>query len=80
MVVVGPYPDVDLPETPLTAYVLERASEFGDKPALIDGPTGRTIGEVVFVPRADDASEDDGWYLTLVHDQATGRSDLVLIT
>ena len=43
MVVVGPYPDVDLPETPLTTYVLERASEFGDKPALIDGPTGRTI-------------------------------------
>ena len=43
MVVVGPYPDVDLPETPLTAYVLERASKFGDKPALIDGPTGRAI-------------------------------------
>jgi len=43
MVVVGPYPPVEIPDTPLTTYVLERASEFGDKPALIDGPTGRTI-------------------------------------
>jgi acyl-CoA synthetase (AMP-forming)/AMP-acid ligase II len=43
MVVVGPYPKVDIPDTPLTEYVLERATDFGDKPALIDGPTGRTI-------------------------------------
>ncbi len=32
------YPDVDV-----SAFVLEHAAEFGDKPALIDGPTGRTI-------------------------------------
>jgi acyl-CoA synthetase (AMP-forming)/AMP-acid ligase II len=43
MVVVGPYPSVEIPDTPLTAYVLEQAAEFGDKPALIDGPSGRTI-------------------------------------
>src|SRR5665809_134876 len=43
MVVVSPYPAVDIPEVPLTAFVLERATEFGDKPALIDGPSGRTI-------------------------------------
>src|SRR5665809_2556 len=43
MVVVSPYPAVDIPEMPLTAFVLERATEFGDKPALIDGPSGRTI-------------------------------------
>ena len=43
MVVVSPYPAVNIPEEPLTAFVLERASEFGDKPALIDGPSGRTI-------------------------------------
>ncbi|MEZ5182043.1 MAG: carotenoid oxygenase family protein [Acidimicrobiales bacterium] len=42
------------------------------------GP-GRTVGEAVFVPRADDAAEDDGWYLALVHDAATDRSDLVVI-
>jgi carotenoid cleavage dioxygenase len=42
------------------------------------GP-GRTVGEAVFVPRADDAAEDDGWYLALVHDAATDRSDLVVL-
>jgi hypothetical protein len=36
----SPYPDVDIPEIPIHAFVLERASELGDKPAIIDGPTG----------------------------------------
>jgi hypothetical protein len=39
----SPYPDVSIPEAPLTEFVLARAAEFGDKPALIDGPSGRTI-------------------------------------
>ncbi len=34
---------MDYPETDVTSFVLERAQELGDKPALIDGPTGRTI-------------------------------------
>ena len=34
---------MDYPETDVTTFVLERAGELGDKPALIDGPTGRTI-------------------------------------
>jgi carotenoid cleavage dioxygenase len=42
------------------------------------GP-GRTVGEAVFVPRDDEAAEDDGWYLAFVHDAATDRSDLVVI-
>jgi len=37
------YPDVAIPEIALTDYVLAHAREFGDKPALIDGPSGRTI-------------------------------------
>ena len=43
MVVASPYPAVEIPEVPLTTFVLEHATEFGDKPALIDGPSGRTI-------------------------------------
>jgi acyl-CoA synthetase (AMP-forming)/AMP-acid ligase II len=43
MIVKGPYPDVAIPQTALTPFVLHRARELGDKPALIDGPTGRTI-------------------------------------
>ena len=43
MIFKGPYPDVEIPLTPLTPFVMHRAKELGDKPALIDGPTGRTI-------------------------------------
>jgi acyl-CoA synthetase (AMP-forming)/AMP-acid ligase II len=39
----SPYPDVAIPEVPLPDYVLERAGEHPDKPALIDGPSGRTL-------------------------------------
>ena len=37
------YPDVAIPEIPLTELVLSRAAEFGDKPALIDGASGRSL-------------------------------------
>ena len=37
------YPDVAIPEVALTDYVLAQAHERGDKPALIDGPSGRSI-------------------------------------
>ncbi|TSA14046.1 MAG: 4-coumarate--CoA ligase family protein [Betaproteobacteria bacterium] len=37
------YPDVAIPDVALTDYVLAQARERGDKAALIDGPSGRTI-------------------------------------
>jgi len=43
MIIKGPYPDVNIPKTALTPFVLHRAQELGDKPALIEGTTGRTI-------------------------------------
>ena len=36
-------PNISIPEQPLTSIVLQRAIEFADKPAMIDGLTGRTI-------------------------------------
>jgi acyl-CoA synthetase (AMP-forming)/AMP-acid ligase II len=39
----SPHPDVTTPETTLPAFILDRALELGDKPALIDGPSERTI-------------------------------------
>jgi acyl-CoA synthetase (AMP-forming)/AMP-acid ligase II len=39
----SPHPDVQIPETPLSDFVLARAGERGDRPALIDAPSGRTI-------------------------------------
>jgi acyl-CoA synthetase (AMP-forming)/AMP-acid ligase II len=39
----SPYPDVAIPDRSLPSFVLERAEELGDKPALVDGPSGRTL-------------------------------------
>jgi non-ribosomal peptide synthetase component E (peptide arylation enzyme) len=44
MIFKSPYPDVEIPDVPLADFVLGEAADRGDKPALIDGPTGRTIG------------------------------------
>ncbi|MCB0034951.1 MAG: 4-coumarate--CoA ligase family protein [Anaerolineales bacterium] len=43
MIFKSTYPDVEIPDRPLTHYLLEKMAPFGDKAALIDGPTGRTI-------------------------------------
>jgi acyl-CoA synthetase (AMP-forming)/AMP-acid ligase II len=43
MVITSTYPDVTIPDTDITSYVLARTGELGDKPALIDGPSGRTM-------------------------------------
>ena len=43
MIFSSPYPNVEIPEIPLVTFVLQRAAELGDKPALIEAPTGRTI-------------------------------------
>ncbi|MGI9015962.1 MAG: 4-coumarate--CoA ligase family protein [Euzebya sp.] len=39
----SPLPDADIPDMALTSYVLEHAADHPDKPALIDGPSGRTL-------------------------------------
>ena len=36
-------PPVTIPDVTITDYVLRHAARLGDKPALIDGPTGRTL-------------------------------------
>ena len=33
----------------------------------------------MFVPRSEDAAEDDGWVMSLVYDRTTDRSDLVIL-
>ena len=43
MVYTSPHPEIDIPDVSLTDFVLAGARERGDKPALIDGPGGRTI-------------------------------------
>ncbi len=38
----SPLPDQEIPEVPLTEYVLQHAEAMAGEPAMIDGPTGRT--------------------------------------
>ena len=43
MIHSSPLPDVEIPDVPLTAYVMAAAHDLGEKPALVDGPSGRTL-------------------------------------
>jgi len=47
------FPDVEIPETSITEYVLGAAAERGDKPAMIEGASGRrlTYAELVEMVR-----------------------------
>jgi acyl-CoA synthetase (AMP-forming)/AMP-acid ligase II len=48
-IIRSPYPEVTIPEVSLPEFVLADAASRATKPALIDGPSGRTItyGELV---------------------------------
>src|SRR5438552_16430915 len=43
MIIKSTSPTGKIPEASITDYVLRHAERLGDKPALIDGPSGRTI-------------------------------------
>src|SRR6266545_4898391 len=43
------FPDIEIPDVPLTDFVLARAAELGDKAALVDGASGRTISYVQLI-------------------------------
>jgi acyl-CoA synthetase (AMP-forming)/AMP-acid ligase II len=48
MIFRSPHPDVQIPDLPLTQFVLRHADRLADKPAIIDGVTGHgyTYGEL----------------------------------
>ena len=43
MIIKSSSPDVTIADVTITDYVLRHTQRLGDKPALIDGPSGRTI-------------------------------------
>ncbi|MBA3806664.1 MAG: hypothetical protein H0X14_13250, partial [Acidobacteria bacterium] len=49
MIFRSPHKDISIPDVALTKLVLGGADKWASKPALIDGPTGRTLtyGEMV---------------------------------
>ena len=42
-IITSPLPDVEIPNSAVTPFVLRHAADLAAKPALIDGPTGRTL-------------------------------------
>jgi hypothetical protein len=54
MIIHSPYDDVEFAPVPLHDFVLEGAASRGDRPALIDGPTGRVL---TYAELADSARE-----------------------
>ncbi|MEO9223535.1 MAG: carotenoid oxygenase family protein [Acidimicrobiales bacterium] len=58
--------------------LLRHDMETGTATAREFGP-GRLPGEFVFVPTGDDASEGDGVLMGYVYDQASDKSDLVML-
>jgi acyl-CoA synthetase (AMP-forming)/AMP-acid ligase II len=43
MLITSPYPSLVIPDATLPELVLERARTYGDRPALVDGPSGRAL-------------------------------------
>lgn len=43
MIHLSPHPDVAIPDVALPTFVFQDAHQWMDKPALIDGPSGRTL-------------------------------------
>ena len=53
MVLRSPVSDLDVPDVPLHAFILADAERRADKPALIDGPSGRTVTYGELAQRVD---------------------------
>jgi acyl-CoA synthetase (AMP-forming)/AMP-acid ligase II len=43
MIVHSPDPDPTIPDVSLPVYVMQRFAEYGDRPAIVDGPSGRAL-------------------------------------
>ena len=72
MIFKSPHPDVQIDEVPLHEFVLQRAGDLGDKPALIDGPSGRTITYQRLAGAVEAVAAG-------LHDRGFGKGDVLAI-
>lgn len=74
---------VALPEDPVAEFLgdtrLFRHDLTAGTRQVHDFGAGRHPGEFVFVPKAADSAEDDGWLIGLVIDLPNERTDLVIL-
>ncbi len=72
MVFTSPHPDVQISDVPLHDFVLQKARDLGEKPALIDGPTGRTITYQQLLGGVEAIAAG-------LHDRGFGKGDVLAI-
>lgn len=62
MIFRSPYPEVTIPEMPLTSLVLRRAQELADKPAIV---------EAAVIPSPDEAAGEVPKAFVVLNDEIT---------
>jgi len=55
-VVTSPWPDLDIPDVPLTAFLLAAAARRAEHPAVVDAATGRSLSYGEFAHQIDRAA------------------------
>jgi acyl-CoA synthetase (AMP-forming)/AMP-acid ligase II len=58
MIFRSPFPDVFIPDVPLTEFVFGGAARFADKPALVDGLSGRSLTYAQLVAQVKRAARE----------------------
>src|ERR1700704_5474566 len=53
MIFKSPYPNIEIPDTPVASFILEHSPRLAAQPALIDGRTGRTLNYAQLVAAID---------------------------
>jgi 4-coumarate--CoA ligase len=66
----SPLPQVEIPTSAVTPFVLSRVEELADHPAMIDGPTGRTY---TYAQLAGATARFAGW----LHARGFGKGDVL---
>ena len=67
------------PDGGVLARGVAKVDHAGERATIHDFGEGEVAGEPIFVPRAADSSEDDGWLLSLVYSVREHRSRLVVL-
>ncbi len=76
---VGFFAAMTRPEAGLAFDSLVRIEPGRGRRSLFTVPSGDAVSEPVFVPRAPDAEEGEGWLLAVVFRGAENRSDLLVL-
>jgi all-trans-8'-apo-beta-carotenal 15,15'-oxygenase len=73
------YVSAAMPGNPSIGTAVAKVDHESGESSAHDFGAGEVAGEAIFVPRAPDAGEDDGWLLSLVYSAREHRSQLVML-